>query len=783
MANSSSKIFVNNSFDIDIVKLVLRRSWYWLVLIFAVFLTGAFFYLRYTKALYESKTLIQINEENQGANVLDFKSIDDESSISKDIELLRSELLFKKAMNNLDLKVSQYAEGDLLTEKRYQRTSFEVLPLELKDSSLCGHRIFIGVKNDEILITLNNHKRTGHWTIEPNKLLVTPFFDIKVQVYDWESFKIDAQTNRLYFEFNELNSLVRKHIDKLKVNPVDIRAKTIEISFQSHNSLFARDVVQAVSNSFLDYDESFKKESAENVLLFITKQLDSLRNELSQSKDSIMHFQKTESLPNAESYSESVARKMETFRMQEFELLNELRTLQMLNQKLKESPNSMEVYKMIPELVGKSFESSLNDQVLDLHNLIERKEDLSYKVTENNDAFVKVKLRIEQRINYINNIVETLESRVKEKLEFVRSEIKSLEKDYYGLPEKQMELSRLRNIQELNEKYYNLLTEKKVLYSISNAGYASKNKVLNPPSISSAPISPKRNFIYGIAAFLALSLGFSVLLFRYLTFDEISQLSELQKVIPAGIGILGSVPLTNRKMINSQLLVADAPKSRISESFRSIRTNLSFVKNNVSTIAVTSSISGEGKTFVALNMGGIIAMSGKKVVVIDLDMRKPKIHIGFEASNAKGMSNLLAGHYSVEEVVNKSNVDNLFFIPAGPIPPNPSELILSPKFDEVLSSLKADFDIIIIDNPPVGLVSDGVNVLTKVDVPIFVFKANYSKRHFITNLEGIAKPEEIRNLNVVLNGESNSKSSYGFGYGGYYSDEPKKGMFKNNTEL
>ena len=781
MANSPNKIFVNNSFDLDIVKLVVRRSWYWIVLIFAISLTAAFFYLRYTKPLYESKTLIQINEENQGANILDFNNLDEESSISKDIELLRSELLFRKAIENLDLKVSQYAEGDLLTEKRYQRTSFEVIPLDLKDSSLCGHKIFISVKNEEIIITLDNHKRKGQWSIAPNKLLVTPFFDLKVKINDWQSFKSDAQTNRLYFEFNDLNSLVRKHIGKLKVNPVDVRAKTIEISFQSHNSLFARDIVQSVSNSFLDYDEGFKKESAENVLLFITKQLDSLRDELRQSKDSIMHFQKKESLPNAESYSESIARKMETFRMQEFELLNELRTLQMLNQKLEESPNSMEVYKMIPELVGKSFESSLNEQVLDLHNLIEKKEDLSYKVTESNDAFIKIKLRIEQRIDYINNIVETLESRVKVKLEFVRSEIESLEKDYYSLPQKQMELSRLRNIQELNEKYYNLLTEKKVLYSISNAGYASKNKVLNPPSISGTPISPKRNFIYGIAAFLALSLGFGVLLLRYITFDEISQLSELKKVLPKGIGILGSVPLTNRKMIHSQLLVVEAPKSRISESFRSIRTNLSFVKNNVSTIAVTSSISGEGKTFVALNLGGIIAMSGKKVVVIDLDMRKPKIHIGFEASNAKGMSNLLAGHYSIQEVVNKSTVENLFFISAGPIPPNPSELILSPKFDEVLAKLKDDFDIIIIDNPPVGLVSDGVNVLAKVDVPIFLFKANYSKRHFISNLEGIAKPKEIRNLNVILNGESKSKSSYGYGYGGYYSDEPKKGIFKNKT--
>jgi capsular exopolysaccharide synthesis family protein len=284
--------------------------------------------------------------------------------------------------------------------------------------------------------------------------------------------------------------------------------------------------------------------------------------------------------------------------------------------------------------------------------------------------------------------------------------------------------------------------------------------------------------IYGVAVFLSLSLGFGILLIKYLTFNEISHLSELQKILPEGIGVLGAIPLTSRKMTHSQLLVSEAPKSRVSESFRTIRTNLSFVKKNVRTIAVTSSISGEGKTFVALNLAGIIAMSGKKVVVIDLDMRKPKIHLGFQASNAKGMSNLLAGHYSLTDVVKKSNMDNLYYISAGPIPPNPSELILSPQFDELIEKLKEEFDVIIIDNPPVGLVSDGVNVLSKVDVPIFIFKANYSKRHFITNLEEIAKPKEIKNLNIILNAELKSKNAYGYGYGGYYTDEEKRGLFK-----
>src|SRR5690606_12490054 len=128
---------------------------------------------------------------------------------------------------------------------------------------------------------------------------------------------------------------------------------------------------------------------------------------------------------------------------------------------------------------------------------------------------------------------------------------------------------------------------------------------------------------------------------------------------------------------------------------------------------------------------GIIAMSNKKVLVVDLDMRKPKIHLGFNMDNSKGMSNLLAGHCSIDEVIQEVGLDGLAFISAGPIPPNPSELMLNDSFDEIVEKLKQRFDVIIFDNPPVGLVSDGVQLLSKVDVPIYVFRANYSKRNYV----------------------------------------------------
>ncbi|MGM0477802.1 MAG: polysaccharide biosynthesis tyrosine autokinase [Bacteroidota bacterium] len=777
MNTEQDKIAGIFNIDMDVIRIVFRRNWYWIFVLLGLCLSGAFFYLRYTKPVYESHMLIQISSENQGADVLDFKKLDEESSISKEIELLRSELLFRRAIRDLHLYVSYYAEGDVLTETRYGHSNFTVVPHALKDSSLCHQPLFVSVDGDEIVISLDQ-QGTEQWKCKPNERLETRYFDITPKVTNWQKFVNDNSTNQLYFEFNNLDILVARSIRNLKVTPIDPSAKTIEIKFESHNARFAQDVVQSVGANFFEYDEDFKKESAENVLSFISVQLDSLQRELSESKDNIMAFQRRESLPNAETYSESVEEKLDQFMQDEYEVKSELRTLEMLKAELSSEPNSLEIYQLIPQLLGKSFESSLDDQVTTLQELIERKEDLSYQVTDDHQGIEKMNRRIESRVNYINKIIKTINGRLENKLSVIQKEIQRLEEQYYDLPEKQMELSRLKNIQKLNEKYYTLLTEKKVLYSISNAGYAPQNKILNPPSKPVSPIAPKSKIIYGIASFFGLSLSFGLLLIKYLKFDEINDISELRKVMPSNIGVLGAVPKVRQKMEHSQLLVSNAPKSRVSESFRTIRTNLSFVDKSARTIAVTSSISGEGKTFITLNLGAIIAMSGKTVVILDLDLRKPKVHLGFNGDNSAGMSNVLAGHASIDSVINTTQLEHLSYVSAGPIPPNPSELILSDQFDEVLQVLSENYDMVIIDNPPVGLVSDGINVLSKVDIPIYVFKANYSKRNFVKNVVDIADPKEIQHLNVVLNAESMSKSAYGYGYGGYYSDEKQRRWFK-----
>ena len=230
----------------------------------------------------------------------------------------------------------------------------------------------------------------------------------------------------------------------------------------------------------------------------------------------------------------------------------------------------------------------------------------------------------------------------------------------------------------------------------------------------------------------------------------------------------------------------EVPKGHLAESLRKIRTNLNYINPNYQTIAITSSVSGEGKTFVALNLGGIIAMSGKRTVILDLDLRKPKIHVAFNTGNAKGMSNLIVGAVQLDECIQRSPIEQLDFITAGPIPPNPSELILSDRFKEIVQELKTRYDVIIIDNPPIGLVSDGVKNLTEADIPIYVFKSHFSKRNFVYRVKELFEMKQIDKLNVILNAVNPSKSDkygYGYGYGGnsygYYEENERQSSLKD----
>jgi tyrosine-protein kinase Etk/Wzc len=780
----SKGFIINKEFDVSILKTVLSRLWWVPVLLVLIAMTGSYLYLRYTKPMYESSMIIQVEEQDNAKEILNVENINiRQNDLSATIELMRSELMFERAIKRLNYNVSLYSKGQVLTEEKYNSSTFNVQPYQLKDSTLIGVPIFVDV--DAELLRLNYIHNGESFTIQGtlNERIETAHFDIVVKSANKQSLLEDARENELFFTFNSLQSYAGRLRPNLQINTLDPVAKTIQVSYRGSNPQLCKDIVDAVAEAFLTFEEDVQRRSSEKILKFIDQQLDSIGGELRSSKDSLMDYQRRSNLPDPESASNSITAKITQLQEKLYIYDDEIRSLNYVDQKLRSEPNRLEVYRLLPEMLGKSYEPSLSGQIGQLHDLLEKKDDLLFKVTEENAEIRSLNTKIQTRLSAIRKSIATILERLYASSKLVRAEIARFEGDYFELPQKKMEFSRLKNIQDLNEKYFSLLTEKKFLYAISDAGYSSNNRVLSRPVVNSTPVSPNRNLTYGVYIFLGVLLSLVVIALRYLTFNEINRLEDLEKLLPPKVTILGGIPNVKQEMVFSQLMVHRSPKSALSENMRKIRTNLSYIHPHYQTIAISSSISGEGKTFVALNIAGIIAMSGKKTIILDLDMRKPKIHIGMNADNEHGMSTLIVGHSNLEQCIKSSEIKGLDFITAGPVPPNPSELLLSERFSEIQDELKEIYDVIIIDNPPIGLVSDGVRILTESDIPIYVFKANYSKRNFALRVKELFEMKQIERLNVVLNSVDMTRSNYGYGYG-YYEEEDsgkQKGFFSKFT--
>ena len=791
---SKNSFIVNDQFNPQIVGIILKRHWYKPLLFTFAFLGIAFVYLRYKKPVYNSSALLQIVRENKVKEVLGASSqvTPETQSLSKDVELLRSPVLVKEAIQSMNINTSVYNKGRFLTEDLYGFTPFSIITYTLKDSSLCGIPIQLRVEKNGVYrlsYTLRNQKKSLHFT--PNSKIANEDFSIAINANRRSDFQRLVSNSRIYFVFNNPLVLLNQLQQGLTITPIDENAKTIEISMRHENPKICQVLVSSILTTFFNFEKKQNQNNNNQTIAFIESQLDSLSMVLDHSKENLYTFQRNSKLPNPEFEEASIGKNIGTYADRINEINEEISVVNYVNLKITADASRLEIYKIIPELAGrKLFEGSITRQLEDLNKLLENKEDLLQDVTSESKQIRLINERISSRINSIRNSMSATSDRLKHEKRLLENALGKYENQYLTLPEKTMEYNRLKYLEDLNRTYYNLFTEKKIEYQLNNAGYTSDNRLLSVPEVPLSPVSPNRKNILLLSICFSIFFGIALLLFYYLSYNEITSLSDLKKLLSEEITVLGTVPLyRKKKMVYSQIVVRDSPKSHLSESIRSIKSNLNFINKDAQLIAVSSTISGEGKTFFVLNLAATFATADKRVLVIDLDLRKPKIHFGFNTENNNGMSQVLSKLTPLQEAIQHSEIENLDFISAGPIPPNPSDLIHSAFFNEILTTLKQQYDLIIIDNPPVGIVSDGIQILAMADIPIYVFKANYSKRIFADQLQNLFKIQKTEKLNVILNGATNKGNQYGYGqsyggygygyaYSGYYSDDIKEPFWK-----
>ena len=794
----------NTEETVDIRELLseFKRYWYYFIGAVFLFLFIAFLYNRYTEPVYEASSTILIRDDDNttlGAeNLLEgLELFSGKKNLKNEIGIIHSFDLIRKTLIDLDLGISYYHLGDIRTAEVYSKKPFKVVI----DSS---HVQTLGIAFQVNVLTENSFELVSEAT-KVKQYLPTQdaFIENKYISYDFEkeyhfgeivesdyfrfslekteySYVFEEEQTEYYFVLHDINNLTEKYRKKFEVAPINKDASILQLKSKGTVPRKEKDFLNKISDNYIAIGLQEKNMMASNTINFINEQLVYIADSLTQAESLLEEFKSKN--PNLElSYKE-----FGTF--YQFEKLESEKAMLEVNREyyitlleyVNENDNADNI--IAPSSMGIN-DPLLNNLINEIVALYSEKKALAINSKEKHPIYkaleVKIKNSKQSLIENINSLIES--SNIS--LSNVNERINKLESSINNLPENERALLNIKRKFDLNESIYTYLLQKRSEAAIAKAGNVADNKVIDIARLTSRePISPQKKIIYLIAIALGLFLPTTYIVLRDFFDNTIKNRKELEKLTP--IPIIGGI---NHSDKSQNLVVLNSPKSIISEGFRSIRTGIQYMSadKEQKIISLTSSISAEGKTFCSMNLASVFALSDSPTLLIGADLRKPKIFNDFMLSNEEGLSSYLINKSSIEEIIQKSNIENLDIILSGPTPPNPSELLDTDKMNQLIETLKNKYKYIIIDTPPVGLVTDGYILMKHADIKLFVVREGYTTKQMLSNINNIYKEKSLSNMSLIFNDvESNGYGyNYGYGYGygyGYYDEDTKKekGFFK-----
>jgi len=744
------------SIDVEKLSAVFRKNLLWFIIIFFATNLSAYLFIRYTKDLFESESELKLDIKRDATELGIKPMIEDQNLniVSGEIEQIKSKLFFSKLIDSLDLSVSYYSAGKVLKDEMYKRSTFRVALSSINKFHYDTPIYFDFVNKNQYSILIDNPgkaKATGTFGV-PLEVDGTMLTIVKTKHF------VENDGNDYYFVINSKASLIEYISKNIQVDPLNFNANTIRISFQDYNALKAHEIVNKIDSLYITYSNQQKN-------LANKQKIDWLNNELAQVETRMGGF---------EDYFENFTLKNKSSDLtldlkrtivainkvdsQRYELNKKVIEINSLLEEIQSGKiaTANQHYKFLPEYLNKRME--------DLSKITHERDQLSLAYNENTFAFRQKEQELKTVQDLLFNQLLEIKKEWLTSLAELSKRKDQLEKEFAGMPDKNTQFTKNQRYYKLYEEFYLSMMQSKAEFEIAQAGSIPDFKILSSATLPIEPISPKRYLILGIGFVAGIVLNFFLLGILYVLNNKITSAKELET--GTQIPLLGMIPVS-RHSAESLFHVIDNPKSIVSEAIRTLRTNLEFFNTGTKSkvITITSTISGEGKSFLAMNLGGVLAMSRKKVVLIDLDMRKPK-NEKYPAGNdlSKGMSTILIKKNTWTECVTKTSLENFDFIPSGPHPPNPSELLLNGEFTDVIEELKKVYDFVVIDTPPVGLVTDGIMAMKRSDLSIYVFRANYSKRAFMDNLHRVITINKLVHVSTVLNALPVNDHYYGYGY-------------------
>ncbi len=771
-------------FDFKIIIMKLFIYWKWFIVSIVGCLLCAFVYLRYATPVYRVQATIMINDEKKGSfqnqmmAMQDFGFMTTTGGIDNEIEILRSKSMIKQAVLDLGIYTTYRLEGRFSSRTIYGKYPVDAY-ISRSDLDKMTKGITLQISQPDSLMYTIEYEYVDPVTREETeykKTVNTLPYTVKTPVGDIYLSKGEAEglgENRtLYISIVPPIRMAKACLASLSIEPTSKTTSVAYISYLDVNKKRGIDFVNSLVAAYNRENNNDKNIVAMKTKEFIDSRLAIVERELDETEFQMAEFKQKSGLTNVTGDAQKALESSSEYDKKRVEIATQLNLVTYLRDYVNAAENYLQA---IPVNVGLK-ETSLVTFINKYNEGIVERNRLLRTASESNPTVMDVTLSLELMSNSIKTSVESLYESLTIQKRDIDKEAAKFESKIGNAPTQEKVLAGYMRQQEVKSGLYLMLLQKREENSIALAATADNAKIIDAALANDQPVSPKRNMILLVALVMGCAIPVAIIYLLELLRYKIEGHNDLEKLTK--VPVLGDVAVAhNLKKGQRGIVVRENDNDMMAETFRSIRTNLQFILNGPEkkVIQFTSTTSGEGKTFISSNLAMSMALLGKKVILLGLDIRKPRLAEMFGFSNrTKGITAFLAGDPNdkdllFDQIIPSGINDNLDILPAGIVPPNPAELLSKVNLDNAIKFLSERYDYVLLDTAPVGLVTDTLIIARVADASIYVCRADYTAKNDLNLVNSLYAENKLKNMSIVLNGVDMTKRKYGYyyGYGNY----------------
>ena len=770
--------------EIDIQELLFKYliHWPWFVRAVIVCLISAYIYLYVATPVYNISATVLIKDDKKGGSSNNVAGLDElglsglitsSQSIDNEIEVLRSKTLVKEVVNYLNLYVT-YQDDDQIPSKELYKTSPVQVNMTPQEAEKLKTKVVIEMVlhpqgSLDVNVKMEDKEIQKHFeklpAILPTNQGTLSFFQTTDSISSKKNEEVGSPVQdmrHITATISQPMNVARRYCENLSIEPTSKTTSVVTVSLKNSSLQRGQDFINQLLEMYNRNTNNDKNEIAQKTAEFIDERIGIISKELGSTEADLETFKRDAGITDLSSDAQIALTGNAEYEKKQVENRTQISLVEDLKKYLGHNE-----YEILPSNVGLK-DITLAAQI-DRYNemLIERKR-LLRTSTENNPAIINLDTSIRAtKANVQATLEGTLQGLFITKADLDR-EAKRYMRRISDAPGQERQYVSIARQQEIKAGLYLMLLQKREENAIMLAATANNAKIIDDAIADVIPVSPKRSIIYLAALCLGIVIPVVVIYMIDLTKFKIEGRADVEKL--TSVPIAGDIPLTDEKNTKEgSVAVFENQNNLMSETFRNIRTNIQFMlQNNKKVILVTSTVSGEGKSFTSANLAISLSLLGKKVVIVGLDIRKPGLNKVFNlSSKEKGITQYLANpEMDLMSLVQLSDVNrNLYILPGGTVPPNPTELLARDGLDKAIEILKKNFDYVILDTAPIGMVTDTLLIGRVADLSAYVCRADYTHKAEYTLINELFHEQKLPNLCTIINGVDLKKRKYGYYYG------------------